>query len=60
MFYTKGIAVLQSKDEAKWDKPEDPEEEQKKRLVLDEQLHVNRARVNLELSTSQAPDDSFY
>lgn len=49
-FYTKGIAVLKSKDESKWDKPEDVVEEQKKQTLLDEQLHLNRARANLELS----------
>lgn len=49
-FYTKGIAVLQNKDEAKWDQPEDPAKEAKLRRLLTEQLHGNRARCNLELS----------
>lgn len=49
-FYNKGIAVLQDKDEARWDRPEDPAQEQKKRLLLSEQLYSNRARCNLELS----------
>lgn len=49
-FYTKGIAVLQSKDEAKFDQPEDLADEEKKRQLLSEQLHINRARCNLELS----------
>ena len=49
-FYTKGIAVIQSKDEAKWDKPEDPVKEARLRQTLLEQLYGNRARCNLELS----------
>lgn len=49
-FYNKGIAVLQDKDEARWDQPEDTAQEQKQRLLLNEQLHLNRARCNLELS----------
>lgn len=39
-----------SKDFAKWDAPEDPVEETKKLKLLTEQLYINRARVNLELS----------
>lgn len=49
-FYTKGIAVIHDKDEARWDQPKDNTEEQKLRVLLDEQLHANRARCNLELS----------
>jgi len=49
-FYTNGIVLLRSTDEAKWDKPENMEDEEQKRLVLNEQLHINRARANLELS----------
>lgn len=49
-FYTKGLAVLADKGEDKWDKAEDPAAEETQRLLLDEQLHVNRARCNLELS----------
>lgn len=49
-FYTKGIAVLETKSEDKWDKPEDMEAERKQRIALEEQLHVNRALCNLELS----------
>lgn len=49
-YYTKGIAVIQSKDDTKWDKPEDAAEESKKCQLLSEQLLVNRARCNLELS----------
>ena len=49
-FYTKGIAVLSQKDEGSWDKAEDQVAEEKQRLLLNEQLHVNRARCNLELS----------
>lgn len=55
--YTKGIAVLQSRDEAKWDQPEDPVEEEKLRRLLMEQLYGNRARCNLELS--MAPKTTF-
>lgn len=49
-FYNKGVAVLQDKNEARWEKPEDLAQEQKKRLLLSEQLYSNRARCNLELS----------
>ena len=49
-FYTKGLAVLQNKDEKKWDQPEDPAQEETKRKLLTEQLYINRARCNLELS----------
>ncbi|KIW66282.1 hypothetical protein, variant [Phialophora macrospora] len=48
-FYTKGIAVLSDKDEDKWDKAEDQATEESQRTLLIEQLHVNRARCNLEL-----------
>ncbi len=51
-FYTKGIAVLTAKGEDKWDKPKDMAEEEKQRLTLEEQLYVNRALCNLELSRS--------
>lgn len=50
-FYNKGIAVLQSKEDTKFDEPEDLLDEEKKRRLLSEQLHINRARCNLELST---------
>lgn len=49
-FYTKGIAVLETESEDKWDKPEDMEAERKQRIALEEQLHVNRSLCNLELS----------
>lgn len=49
-FYTKGIAVLVDKTEDKWDKPADMEAEERLRLTLEEQLYVNRALCNLELS----------
>jgi hypothetical protein len=49
-FYTKGIAVLLEKNEDNWDKAEDSIGEEKQRKLLNEQLHVNRARCNLELS----------
>ncbi|KIW93754.1 uncharacterized protein Z519_05069 [Cladophialophora bantiana CBS 173.52] len=48
-FYTKGIAVLADNDEERWDKAEDQTAEEKLRVLLNEQLHVNRARCNLEL-----------
>ncbi|KIW80790.1 hypothetical protein Z517_07407 [Fonsecaea pedrosoi CBS 271.37] len=48
-FYTKGLAVLTTKDEDKWDKPEDETAEETLRVLLHEQLLVNRARCNLEL-----------
>lgn len=54
-FYSKGIAVLVDKDEDKWDKPEDPVAESKMRKTLEEQLYVNRALTNLELSMSMLP-----
>ena len=49
-FYTKGIAVLADKSDDKWDKAQDQDAEEKQRSLLNEQLHVNRARCNLELS----------
>jgi hypothetical protein len=49
-FYTKGIAVLVDKSEDKWDKAEDQETELKLRKTLEEQLYINRALSNLELS----------
>jgi hypothetical protein len=49
-FYSQGLSVLASKAEDKWDQPEDSEAEEKSRKLIDEQLHVNRARCNLELS----------
>lgn len=49
-YYNKGLAVLQDKDEARWEQPEDSAKEQKTRLLLNEQLRINRARCNLELS----------
>ncbi|KAK7887752.1 HSP70/90 co-chaperone [Exophiala xenobiotica] len=48
-FYTKGIVVLTAKGEDKWDKPQDIAGEEKQRLMLEEQLYVNRALCNLEL-----------
>jgi hypothetical protein len=53
-FYTKGIAVLAEKSEGNWDKAEDQAAEEKQRTLLNEQLHVNRARCNLELSMPDA------
>jgi hypothetical protein len=53
-FYTKGIAVLAEKNEDNWDKAEDQAAEEKQRTLLNEQLHVNRARCNLELSMPEA------
>lgn len=51
-FYTKGIAVLSSKVEDKWEKPDNEEDEITKMKVLEEQIYVNRALCNLELSTA--------
>lgn len=49
-FYTQGIAVLGDKSEDKWDKAEDDAAEERQRTTLEEQLYVNRALCNLELS----------
>lgn len=51
-FYDKGLAVLLDRDNDRWEQPENEEEEQRKRQLLAEQLYSNRARCNLELSTS--------
>lgn len=53
-FYTKGIAMLRDKDNERFDTPQDPVAEAKRILLLEEQLYVNRARCNLELSTMTA------
>lgn len=53
-FYAKGVAVLENRVDDKWDKPEDPEEEAAKLQLLSEQIHVNRALCNLELSEYNA------
>ena len=51
-FYTKGIAVLTAKGaDDKWEKGEDPELEATKEKALQEQIYVNRALCNLELSS---------
>ncbi|KAL1981995.1 hypothetical protein VTN96DRAFT_1961 [Rasamsonia emersonii] len=47
-FYTKGIAVLNAKED-KWDKPEDLEKEQKMLREAREACYINRALCNLEL-----------
>ncbi|KAL4867896.1 hypothetical protein BDV12DRAFT_170507 [Aspergillus spectabilis] len=47
-YYTKGIAVLRSK-ENKWDEPEDEAEEEKLRREVEEASYINRALCNLEL-----------
>ncbi|KAL2869791.1 HSP70/90 family co-chaperone CNS1 [Aspergillus lucknowensis] len=47
-FYTKGIAVLRSKEE-KWDKPEDEKEEAKLLRQVEEASYINRALCHLEL-----------
>lgn len=53
-FYTKGITVLTAKEvNEKWEKGEDPEKEAKKEKELEEQIYVNRALCNLELSTKR-------
>lgn len=48
-FYSKGVAVLTTKEEDKWEKAEDFDEEMKRRKTLEEQIYVNRALCNLEL-----------
>lgn len=50
-FYTKAVAVLTAKGaDNKWEKGEDPDLEAKKEKQLEEQIYVNRALCNLELS----------
>lgn len=53
-FYTKGVAVLTSKADDKWDKPENEDEEAARLQLLTEQIYVNRALCNLELSKYDA------
>jgi hypothetical protein len=50
-FYTKALAVVTSKLD-KWDKPEDPKEEEKLLRQVEEASYINRALCNLELSMS--------
>jgi hypothetical protein len=62
-FYTKAIAVLTGKSEAKWEKGEDPESQAKKEKELEEQCFINRALCHLELSAygvSVYSEDSAY
>lgn len=47
-YYTKALAVLNAKED-KWDQPEDPEEEAKLLVQLEEASYSNRALCNLEL-----------
>ncbi|KAL4932019.1 HSP70/90 family co-chaperone CNS1 [Aspergillus undulatus] len=47
-YYTKGIAVLRSKEQ-KWDKPEDEKEEEKLQSEVEEASYINRALCHLEL-----------
>ena len=49
-FYSKGVLVLSSKLDGKWDKPDDEDDERVKLKILGEQIYVNRALCNLELS----------
>jgi hypothetical protein len=49
-FYTKGIALLTDKAVDRWEKADDLEAEAKKERDLEEQIYVNRALCNLELS----------
>ena len=49
-FYTKGVAVLTSNADDKWDKPKNEQEEAASLKILEEQIYVNRALCNLELS----------
>ncbi|KAL5332717.1 hypothetical protein BJX70DRAFT_105231 [Aspergillus crustosus] len=47
-YYSKGIAILRSKED-KWDKPEDEAEEERLRREVEEASYTNRALCNLEL-----------
>ncbi|KAL4749010.1 hypothetical protein BDW72DRAFT_179106 [Aspergillus terricola var. indicus] len=47
-YYTKGIAVLRSKEQ-KWDKPEDEKEEERLLREVEEASYINRALCHLEL-----------
>lgn len=49
-FYTKGIAAVLDKVGENWVAPEDEASDAKLRRTLEEQLYVNRALCNLELS----------
>jgi hypothetical protein len=48
-FYTKGIAVLNAKED-KWEKPADADKEQAMLREAREACYINRALCNLELS----------
>lgn len=48
-FYTKALAVVTTKID-KWDKPENPEEDEKLLRQVEEASYINRALCNLELS----------
>ena len=52
-FYTKGIAVLNAKED-KWEKPDNLEEESKLLREVGEACYINRALCNLELSMTSA------
>jgi hypothetical protein len=52
-FYTKGLAVLTTTLEDKWEKGEDAELEARKEKELKEQCYTNRALCHLELSMSR-------
>jgi hypothetical protein len=53
-FYSRGVAVLTNKVDQHWDEPENQQEEIMKVRLLEEQIFVNRALCNLELSKSAA------
>ena len=49
-FYSKGVLVWTSKLDGKCDKPDDEDDERVKLKIVEEQIYVNRALCNLELS----------
>jgi hypothetical protein len=61
-FYSRGIAVITTKSDQHWDEPENQEEEILKLRLLEEQIFVNRALCNLELSkfAAQRPFKTAY
>lgn len=58
-FYTKGIAVVNAKED-KWDKPKDVNEEQRMVRQVGEACYINRALCNLELSMIFPPGHAVF
>lgn len=56
-FYTKGIAVLNAKEDI-WERPRDVNEEQRMARQVGEACYINRALCNLELSMISPPSRS--